>query len=85
MKDPITDRVVQTAGLLPYPWNLVAYATIAILTALAVHWIAFTVLRRLARRSHSEADDVLVRRLARPTRYALIALALGTSGRASNS
>ena len=81
MKDPITDRVVQTAGLLPYPWNLVAYATIAILTALAVHWIAFTVLRRLARRSHSEADDVLVRRLARPTRYALIALALVMTAR----
>lgn len=81
MKDPITDRVVQTAGLLPYPWNLVAYATIAILAALAVHWIAFTILRRLARRSHSESDTVLVRRLARPTRYALIGLALVMTAR----
>ena len=81
MKDPITDRVVQTAGLLPYPWNLVAYATIAILAALAVHWIAFTILRRLARRSHSEADTMLVRRLARPTRYALIGLALVMTAR----
>ena len=83
MKDPITDRVVQTAGLLPYPWNLVAYATIAILAALAVHWIAFTILRRLARRSHSESDTVLVRRLARPTRYALIGLALVMTARDS--
>ena len=81
MKDPISDRVVQTAGLLPYPWDLVIYGAIAILAALALHAAAFFVLRRLARGSHSESDDVLVRRLARPTRYALVALALVMTAR----
>ncbi|GMM92915.1 mechanosensitive ion channel family protein [Qipengyuania sp. MTN3-11] len=78
---PITDRVVETAGLLPYPWNIAAYAGIAILVALALHGAIFALLRRVARRSDSESDDVLIRRLASPTRYALVALALVLTAR----
>ncbi|MCV0382108.1 MAG: mechanosensitive ion channel family protein [Erythrobacter sp.] len=81
MTEPIAERVAETAGLLPYPWDLVAYGGIAVLAALAVHWVAFAVLRRIARRSDSESDDVLIRRLAQPTRYALIALALVLTAR----
>lgn len=81
MTEPIAERVAETAGLLPSPWDLVAYGGIAVLAALAVHWVAFAVLRRIARRSDSESDDVLIRRLAQPTRYALIALALVLTAR----
>ncbi len=49
---------------------------IAVIVALFVHQIAFRLLRRLASRSDSESDDLVLRKIARPTRYALIALAL---------
>ena len=81
MKDPITDRVVQTAGLLPYPWNLIAFAIAATGVALLVHWLAFRLLQRLAYKSDSASDNLLVRRLATPTRIALIALALVLTAR----
>src|SRR5690606_4492017 len=43
--------------------------------------LVFRVLRRIARRSDSESDNVLVRCLARPTRFGLIALALVLTAR----
>lgn len=54
----------------------VAAVAIAIMAALAVHYALFRLLRRLAKASESPTDDMLVARLARPTRYALIALGL---------
>lgn len=50
--------------------------TIATLAALAIHYSLFRLLRRIARASESPTDDMLVGKLARPTRYALIALGL---------
>ena len=43
--------------------------------ALILHAIVFRLLRRLAHGSESESDNILVTHLARPTRFAIIALA----------
>ena len=56
-------------------------AAIATMVALAIHYIFFRILRRIAEASESKADDLLVKSLARPTRYALIALALVLAAR----
>jgi len=58
-----------------------AGAALAVVLALIAHQIAFRLLRRFARASDSEADDMVLRRIARPTRYALIALALVLAAR----
>ena len=70
------------ARLAGFPqWTLFAITAIAAAlaatgAALAMHWLIFRLLRRVARASHSESDNILVQRIARPTRWALIALAL---------
>ena len=51
-------------------------AAVAVVVALVVHHILFRALRRLAGASENRADNLLVKRLARPMRYSLIALAL---------
>jgi len=48
---------------------------VAVAVALLVHRLAFLALRRLASSSETESDNILVTRLARPTRYAMVALA----------
>ena len=62
-------------------WVFVAVVTlavvaIAVIAALAIHWLLFRLLRRLARSSQSESDNIIVKRIARPSRWALIALSL---------
>ncbi|MDP4575689.1 mechanosensitive ion channel [Qipengyuania sp. G39] len=81
MKQPIAEIIEGGAEFLPYPWNYLTFAAAATAVALAVHWLAFRLLRRFARSSNSESDDLLVRRLATPTRVALIALALVIAAR----
>jgi small-conductance mechanosensitive channel len=49
---------------------------LAVAAALALHALVFRFLRRIAGASRSATDDIVVRDLARPTRYALVALAL---------
>lgn len=51
-------------------------AAIAVLAALLVHWLLFATLRRFARASDGESDNIVVRGLVRPTRWVLIVLAL---------
>lgn len=51
-------------------------AAIAVFAALLVHWLLFATLRRFARASDGESDNIVVRGLVRPTRWALIVLAL---------
>jgi small-conductance mechanosensitive channel len=48
-------------------------ALIGMAIALAVHALLFRVLNRIARASASEADDIVVNRLLRPTRWAFVA------------
>lgn len=54
---------------------------VAVVIALIVHRVVFRVLRRLAGASSSKSDNILVSKIARPTRYALIALALVVAAR----
>lgn len=58
----------------------VAYVTfvvgLAVVAALFVHRVLFAVLRRAARASASEADDLVIRSLARPIQWGLIAAAM---------
>jgi len=56
-------------------------AAIAIALALLAHAITFRILRRLARGSGNESDDILVTRLARPARYSFIALGIVLAAR----
>lgn len=69
------------AALLPQLVVALAAALAAAAVALLVHWLVFRGLRRLARASNSQADDIVLRRLARPTRYALLALGVVLAAR----
>ncbi len=46
------------------------------LAALALHWIAFAVLRRITRASHTRIDDKVVAAVREPMRWLLIAIAI---------
>ena len=48
----------------------------AALVAFAVHWVAFFVLRKITRSSASVMDDVIVDKVRKPTRWAMIAFAI---------
>jgi len=52
-----------------------------VLAGLVAHRIRFGVLRRIARASDSEADDIIVKTLGRPTRYAFVALGVVIAAR----
>ncbi|WP_374412584.1 mechanosensitive ion channel family protein [Novosphingobium colocasiae] len=56
-------------------------AAIGMALGLAVHALLFRVLRRVARSSQSEADDLVVARLARPTRWAFVAMGVVLAAR----
>lgn len=78
-------RIEQTLALQPVwlqDWGYPALsAAAAVLVALGVHWLGFRVLSRFARRTASEADNILLQGIRSPTRYALIALALVLAAR----
>lgn len=76
----MTEWIAQLAPGLP-GWlaqTLVAVgaALLAILAAYIVHALIFRVLFRTVNATQTTADNIVLKRLARPTRYALIALAL---------
>ena len=56
-------------------------AGIGIAVALALHAVAFRLLRRLAEASESQADDIALARLRRPTRAAMAALGVVLAAR----
>lgn len=60
-------------------------AVIGIVLALIAHRVLFRVLRKVASGSLSEADDILVKRLARPARYAFIALGVAYAARETSA
>jgi small-conductance mechanosensitive channel len=59
----------------------IATGAIAVVIALIVHRIFFRILQRVVQSSESATDDLLVQKLARPTRYAMIALGLVLAAR----
>lgn len=56
-------------------------AALGILIALIAHRILFRILDGLTRASESPSDDIVVARLQRPTRYAMVALGLVLAAR----
>lgn len=54
----------------------VAGLAVPALVALAVHWLAFAVLRRLARASTTQIDNAIVDAVRRPARWAMVAIAI---------
>ncbi|MBH0111669.1 mechanosensitive ion channel [Novosphingobium sp. YJ-S2-02] len=81
----MTDLLDTLLGDLP-TWlqqTLVAVlaAAIAVVIALVVHAILFRILHRFAKASDTDSDNLVVRRLARPSRWALVALAIVLAAR----
>ena len=81
MIDKFNDSIAALPQWLQDVIPAVLWGALAIFIALVVHWLAFRLLRRIATASHSDSDNILVKRLARPTRYALVALALVIAAR----
>ena len=50
------------------------------LLALVVHWLAFAVLRRVARVSRTQFDNAIIAAVCGPARWALIAIAIAIAG-----
>ncbi len=48
----------------------------AVVLALLVHWIGFAILRRIVQRSDSRMDDVVIAKMRRPLRWAMVAFAI---------
>ncbi|QKG71107.1 mechanosensitive ion channel family protein [Erythrobacter mangrovi] len=69
---------------LPRSWTISTSALIEVLTvlgvaiagALIIHWIGFAILKRLATQSHTPLDDVVIAKVRRPVRLALITFAV---------
>ena len=70
------DKVEQKAALLQDPVTAAITAGLAIGLALLIHAVVFRILCRIARHSESDSDDIVLRRIAAPTRIALVAFAL---------
>ena len=64
----------------PISWEGLIHAAImlgsAVLLALLVHYIVFALVRRIARLSPTTIDDIVVRAVRRPMRWAMIGFAL---------
>lgn len=79
------DAVESLAGDIPLSlerWIQALFVgAIGVALALAVHMVVFRVLRRIVKASDSETDDILVSKMARPTRYALVALGVVLAAR----
>lgn len=50
--------------------------SVALLVALALHWVMFLILGRIARLSLSQVDDMVVQAVRKPMRWAMIAIAI---------
>ena len=79
MIEPLAEKVEEVgekAALLQDPAMAIGAAALAIFIALVIHAVIFRILRKVAKRSDNESDDIVLRRIASPTRFALVALAL---------
>lgn len=60
--------------------DLLISQAIAILLALALHWVVFLVLRRITRASSTQIDNSVVDAVRGPMRWAMLAMALSIGG-----
>lgn len=82
---PMIDLIERNVTVLPdwaeQPLLAAAAAAGGVVLALVIHAVLFRVLRRVSLSSSSETDDIVCRRLARPTRYAFVALGIVLASR----
>jgi len=76
MLDRINDFIGADIGLHGEVAEAVLIAVLVAMVALAMHWLVFRGLQHLSDASGSKADNIVVSRLRRPTRFAILALAL---------
>ena len=76
MLDRINDFIGADIGLHGEVAEAVLIAVLVAMVALAMHWLVFRGLQHLSDASDSKADNIVVSRLRRPTRFAILALAL---------
>jgi small-conductance mechanosensitive channel len=81
MDDLIESLIGDLPGWLQQTIVGAVIAALAVFLAVALHWVLFRLLRRFAKASDTQADNIVVKRLARPTRWALIALAIVIAAR----
>lgn len=81
MIDFIERNVAGLPGWAGPPLVALAAAVLGMAVALALHAFLFHVLHRIARASASEADDIVVNRLVRPTRWAFVAMGVVLAAR----
>ncbi len=81
MIEPVADTIDKGSGLLADPLHAALVAGIAVAAALALHALLFYLLRRIARRTDQSSDDIVVKHLFRPTRLAIVVLALMAAAR----
>ena len=81
----MTDYFQNLSAGLPGMVETLVVATLAglfaIILALIAHHILFRILRRIAKASESQTDDMVLAKLTRPTRYAMIALGIVLAAR----
>ena len=63
------------ASLPAWLWSL-AIAAAAVAAAFALHWLLMKIACRAARRTRTQIDDIMLRRLHEPARWLMVALAL---------
>ena len=76
MLDRINDFIGADIGFHGEVAEAVLIAVLVAMVALAMHWLVFRGLQHLSDASDSKADNIVVSRLRRPTRFAILALAL---------
>ncbi|WP_226632181.1 mechanosensitive ion channel family protein [Novosphingobium profundi] len=81
MTDLLQDLIGELPNWLQQTIVAVIVAVFAVAVALFVHALLFRLLRRFAKASESDSDNLVVKRLARPSRWALVSLALVLAAR----
>lgn len=76
MLDRINDFIGADIGFHGEVAEAVLIAVLVAIVALAMHWLVFRGLQHLSDASGSKTDNIVVSRLRRPTRFAILALAL---------
>lgn len=81
----MTDWIDSFAPGLPdwvqLPIVIASFILLAAVAALVIHWVVFRLLFKMVKASKNEADDIVLRGLAAPTRFALVAIAIVLAAR----
>ncbi|TYC89335.1 mechanosensitive ion channel family protein [Novosphingobium sp. BW1] len=81
MTDLLQDLIGELPDWLQQTIVALIVAVFAVAVALFIHALLFRLLRRFAKASESDSDNLVIKRLARPSRWALVSLALVLAAR----